>query len=135
MRLPDHLILCFSPSLPSVISSIKVFLSHLVDIGKEIMCMCVCVCVSVCVSVCCTQLCPTLCYPMGCSLPGSSLYGIFQARILNRLPFPTPGDLLHPGIEPTSLTSPALAGSFFITKETKATIWTELGSQNHHMPP
>ena len=28
------------------------------------------------------QLCPTLCDPMDCSLPGSSVYGIFQARIL-----------------------------------------------------
>ena len=29
-----------------------------------------------------TQLCLTLCDPMDCSLPGSSIYGIFQARIL-----------------------------------------------------
>ena len=29
------------------------------------------------------------------------------------LPFPTPGDLPKPGIEPTSLTSPALEGGFF----------------------
>ena len=29
------------------------------------------------------------------------------------LPFPTPGDLPDPGIEPTSLVSPALAGGFF----------------------
>ena len=29
-----------------------------------------------------TQLCPTLCDPMGCSLPGSSVHGILQARIL-----------------------------------------------------
>ena len=29
-----------------------------------------------------TQLCLTLCDPMDCSLPGSSVYGIFQARIL-----------------------------------------------------
>ena len=29
-----------------------------------------------------TQLCPTLCDPMDCSLPGSSVHGIFQARIL-----------------------------------------------------
>ena len=29
-----------------------------------------------------TQLCPTLIDPMDCSLPGSSIYGIFQARIL-----------------------------------------------------
>ena len=28
------------------------------------------------------QLCPTLCDPMDCSLPGSSVYGIFQARVL-----------------------------------------------------
>ena len=31
------------------------------------------------------------------------------------LPFPTPGDLPNPGIEPTSLMSPALAGGFFTT--------------------
>ena len=28
------------------------------------------------------QWCPTLCDPMGCSLPGFSFHGIFQARIL-----------------------------------------------------
>ena len=28
------------------------------------------------------QLCPTLCDPMDCSLPGSSIHGIFQARAL-----------------------------------------------------
>ena len=27
------------------------------------------------------QLCPTLRDPMGCSLPGSSTHGIFQARV------------------------------------------------------
>ena len=40
------------------------------------MCVCVCVCVLV------TQLCPTLCDLMDCSLPGSSVHGILQARIL-----------------------------------------------------
>ena len=29
-----------------------------------------------------TQLCPTLCDPMDCSLSGSSIHGIFQARVL-----------------------------------------------------
>ena len=29
-----------------------------------------------------TQSCLTLCDPMGCSLPGSSVYGIFQERVL-----------------------------------------------------
>ena len=51
------------------------------------------------------QSCPTLCDPIDCSppsLPGSSIHGIFQARILKWLPFPSPGDLLDPGIEPRS---------------------------------
>ena len=29
------------------------------------------------------------------------------------MPFPSPGDLPDPGIEPVSLASPALAGGFF----------------------
>ena len=28
------------------------------------------------------QSCPTLCDPMDCSLPGSSIHGVFQARVL-----------------------------------------------------
>ena len=50
--------------------------------------------------------------PMDYSLPGSSVHGILQARILEWLPFPSPGDLPDPGIEPTSLMSPALADEF-----------------------
>ena len=34
------------------------------------------------------------------------------------LPYPPPGDLLDPGIEPESLTSPALAGGFFTARDT-----------------
>ena len=34
------------------------------------------------VKVLVTQSCPTLCDPMNCSLPGSSVQGILQARIL-----------------------------------------------------
>ena len=49
---------------------------------------------------------------MGCSPPGSSVHGILQARILERVAIP---DLLDPGIEPMSLMSPALAGGFFTT--------------------
>ena len=30
------------------------------------------------------QLCPTLSNPMDCSPPGSSVHGIFQARVLER---------------------------------------------------
>ena len=45
--------------------------------GKSV---CVCVCVCVCVLV--TQSRSTLCDAMGCFLPGSSVHGIRQARIL-----------------------------------------------------
>ena len=50
------------------------------------------------------QLCPTLCDPMDCSLPGSSVHGILQARILEWVVIPSPGDLPDPGIEPRSPT-------------------------------
>ena len=36
-----------------------------------------------CMHVCeVAQSCPTLCDAMDCSLPGSSIHGIFQARVL-----------------------------------------------------
>ena len=60
------------------------------------------------------QLCPTLCDPMDCSPPGTSVREIFQARILEWVAIPSPGDLPDPGIEPESA-SPALAGRFFNT--------------------
>ena len=43
------------------------------------------------------QLCPTLCDPIDCSPPGSSVHGILQVRILERVP---PGDLPNSGLEP-----------------------------------
>ena len=49
-----------------------------------------------------TQLCLTLCDPMGCSLPGSSVHGILQARILEWVAISSPGDLPNLGIEPGS---------------------------------
>ena len=62
------------------------------------------------------QLCPTLCDPLDCCLPGSSVPGILQARILgwialpssrqeywSGLPCPPPGDLPYLGIELDSL--------------------------------
>ena len=46
-----------------------------------------------------TQSCPTLCKPMN-----YTVHGILQARILGGKPFPSPEDLLNPGIEPRSPT-------------------------------
>ena len=44
--------------------------------------------------------CPTLCDPMDCNLPCSSVHGIFQARVLEGLTFPSLEDLPDPGIKP-----------------------------------
>ena len=46
--------------------------------------------------------------PMDCSLPGSSVHGILQERILEWVAMPSPGDLPNPGIEPETLVAPAL---------------------------
>ena len=44
------------------------------------------------------QLCPTLCDPMDCSLPGCSVHGILQARILERVAISfSRGLSWHPG--------------------------------------
>ena len=59
------------------------------------------------------QLCPTLCDPMDCSPPGSSVYEIFQARILEWVPLPSPGNLSNAGIKPGS---PALQEDSFTTR-------------------
>ena len=48
------------------------------------------------------QLFPTLCDPIHCNSPGSSVHGILQARTLEWVAFPPPGDLPHPGTEPES---------------------------------
>ena len=45
--------------------------------------------------------------------PGSSVHGISQQEYWSGLPFPSPGDLPDPGIEPMS---PVLAGGFFTTE-------------------
>ena len=85
-------------------------------------CVCVCVCARVSTRVHShahvrIQSCPALCKPLNCSPSGSSVLGIFQ-QYWGRLPFPTPGDLLNPGIEPVSVVSPALAGGLFTNGST-----------------
>ena len=64
----------------------------------------------------CAQSCPALCNPMECSLPGSSVHGIFQAEYWNGSPFPPPGYPPYPVIKPMSPVSPALAGRFITTE-------------------
>ena len=60
-----------------------------------------------------TQSCPTLCDPMDCSLPGSSVHGILQARILEWVAIPVSGGSSQPR-DQTWVS--CIAGKFF-------TIW------------
>ena len=60
-----------------------------------------------------TQSCPTFYNPVDCSPPGSSVHGIFQARILEWEPFPSPGDFPDPGTEPRS---PALQADSLLSE-------------------
>ena len=62
------------------------------------------------------QSCLTLCDPTDCR-PLLSM-GFSRQEYWSGLPFSSPGDLPDLGFEPASLTSPALAGGFFITSAT-----------------
>ena len=55
-------------------------------------------------------------WTVGCQAPLSM--GFSRQEYWSRLSFPSPEHLPDPGIEPVSLTSPALAGGFFTTSTT-----------------
>ena len=55
----------------------------------------------------------------------------FRQEYWNGLPFPTPGDLPNPGIEPVSFVSPALAGRFVTTVPPKKPFIEFLWSVRH----
>ena len=71
-----------------------------------------------------TQSCLTLSDPMDCCPPVSSVHRIFQARILEWLPFSPPGYLPDPVIEPVppelqadSLFTEPSGKSYFVVNE------------------
>ena len=71
------------------------------------------VCAHVCVHACalsCVRLC-VIPWTVACGAPLSM--GFSRQEYCSGLPFPPPGDLSDPGIEPTSPVSPSLAGGFF----------------------
>ena len=65
------------------------------------------------VEVLVAQSCPALCDPMDCSPQGPLSMKFSRQAYWSGLPFPSPGDLLHPEVKPKS---PALAGGFFPTE-------------------
>ena len=64
------------------------------------------------------QSCPTLCSSVDCSPPGSSVHGLFQARILEWVAMPSSRGSPDSGIKRAFLISPALAGRFFTINDT-----------------
>ena len=66
------------------------------------------------------QLCPTLCNPMDCSLPGSSVHGILQARILEWVAISSPGDSLDSEIKSGS---PALRADSLPSEPQRSPDW------------
>ena len=62
--------------------------------------------------------CSTLCDPMDCSLPGSSVHGIFQARILEWVAISYSRGSCWPRDQNHALASPALTSGFFTTSTT-----------------
>ena len=72
------------------------------------------------------QSCPNLCNPMDCSLPGSSVHGDSPGKSTEVGCHGLLQGSSLPGIKPTSLISPTLAGRFFTTSatwEAQATVW------------
>ena len=65
-----------------------------------------------------TQLCPSLCDHTDSSLPGSSVHGSLQARILEWVAISTSVDGPDPGIETAPLVSLALAGKYLTISTT-----------------
>ena len=62
------------------------------------------------------QSCPTLVTPQTTAHQAPLSMEFSRQGHWNGLPFPSPGDLPDPRIQPKSLASPALAGRFFTTE-------------------
>ena len=118
---PSSLLLQFSYSLLTTVTWV-VFCLFCFFYGL------LCVCVFVC-----AQSHLILCNPMDCSHPGSSVCGIFLARILERVAFRIPGDLPNSDIETACLVSPALAEGFLTTVPPEKALWLIDYSPNRNL--
>ena len=97
--------ICWQLILPTVFSLVSA-------LGFVVNRVCVCVCVCVCVHThaCCNIQFFVTPWTIAHWVPLS--IGFPRQEYWSRLPFPTSRDLPDPGMQPTSLASPALAGEF-----------------------
>ena len=81
----------------------------------------------------CVRLCATL-WTAACQAPLTM--GFLRQEYCRQLPCPPPGDLLNLEIEPVSLMSPELAGSFFTTgtawEAQRSDTWQAKCLHRHH---
>ena len=66
-----------------------------------------------------TQSCPSLFDPMDCNLPGSSIHGILQARIVEWVAISSSKGFSYPGSKPASASISCIADGFFIDRATR----------------
>ena len=92
---------------------------------KILICFCRCVCAKL------LQSCLTLCDPMDCSLPGSSVHGISQARILEWVAMPSSRGSSWPR-DPSRISYVSCIGSWFFTISAawEAPVFSQSGASN-----
>ena len=78
-----------------------------------------------CAVLCLVMLTHRRSWPLACQAPPSM--GFSRQGYWSGLPFLFPGDHSDPGIEPTSLAPPALAGGFFTTAPSQKPRMLRLG--------
>ena len=78
--------------------------------------MCVCVCVCVCVHAGEHSIISNSAIPGTVAHQTPPSMGLPREEYWSGLPFPAPGDISYPGIEPASLASPALVSGFITTR-------------------
>ena len=90
--------------------------SQIFSYGMWDLVSCVCVCVCVWAQTLSRVQLFAIPWTVACQTCLSS--GFSRQEYWSGLPFPSPGDLPYPGIQPESLVSPAMAGRFFTTIDT-----------------
>ena len=97
--------------------------------------VCVCVCVH---ALSCSVVSNSFATPWSVACQAPLSMGFSRQEYWSELPFPSPGTLPDPGIKPTSLVSPAMAGRFLTTREAlsqmfKGKAWkSPLGPDREH---